>query len=247
MITPAAKRLLHALGWYAPASRLWMRAEPRLTNAVRAVTGKDGRLIQRYLATHQVRGLHIGCGGNHLAGWLNTELCPRGDEIFLDATRRFPLPDASFDFVYSEHMIEHIPFTAAVGMMGECYRILRPGGILRIVTPDMVFLRTLLEEPVVPAVAAYLAYAHAEHNVDGPRGSGLHVFNHFVRAWGHQFIYDEPSLTALLCGAGFTGVATRRLTESPHERLRGLAKTDRMPAGFLEMESVTVEGQKPSR
>jgi predicted SAM-dependent methyltransferase len=221
-----------------------MWTEPRLTNSVRAVSGKNARLVQQYLAAHAVRGLHIGCGGNHLEGWLNTELCPRGDEIFLDATRPFPLPAESFDCVYSEHMIEHIAYEDAGRMLRECHRILRPQGVIRIVTPDMKFLRTLLDPPYPPALADYIAYSRAQYRIDGPAGSGIHVFNHFVRSWGHQFIYDRDSLAGLLGDAGFTGLSEHSLQDSDHERLRGLAKIDRMPAGYLTMESLIVEARK---
>lgn len=246
MIKPAARSLARSLGWYEPVSRAWMWTEPRLTNSIRAVTGKNSRLVRKYLDTHQVRGLHIGCGGNHLDRWLNTELCPRGDEIFLDATRPFPLPRLAFDYVYSEHMIEHVPYAAAVDMLRECHRVLRPGGVIRLVTPDLAFLRTLLEPPYSPPLIDYIAYSHEVYRLDGPPDSGTHVFNHFMRAWGHQFIYDLTSLSSLLTATGFEDVVEQALEDSPHEYLRGLAMVSRMPAGFLEMESLVVEARKPS-
>lgn len=245
MLKPAAKKLVRSLGWYERASNAWMWTEPRLTNSVRAVTGKNGRLVRQYLEANQVRGLHIGCGGNHLDRWLNTELCPRGDEIFLDATRPFPLPAQSFNYVYSEHMIEHIPYSGAERMLRECHRVLRPGGVIRLVTPDLAFLRTLLEPPYSQQLQDYIAYSRAEHKVEGPAGSGVHVFNHFMRAWGHQFIYDQVSMFTLLADTGFINIAARTLDHSPHEALQGLALTSRMPPGFLAMESLVVEAQKP--
>jgi predicted SAM-dependent methyltransferase len=244
MLKLAAKSLMRYFGWYERASRAWMWAEPRLTNSVRAVTRKNARLIDQYLAAHQLRGLHVGCGGNHLDRWLNTELCPRGDEIFLDATRGFPLPSQSFDYVYSEHMIEHIPYTAAVQMLRECHRVLRAGGVVRLVTPDLAFLRTLLEPPYSPQVTEYIAYSREAHRIEGPAGSGVHVFNHFMRAWGHQFIYDQAALFDLLRDTGFHNVVARTLNDSPHDALRGLAMTSRMPPGFLAMESLVVEAEK---
>jgi predicted SAM-dependent methyltransferase len=244
MLKQAARSLVRSLGWYERASRAWMWTEPRLTNSVRAITGKNGRLVNQYLAAHQVRCLHIGCGGNHLDRWLNTELCPRGNEIFLDATRPFPLPADSFDYIYSEHMIEHIPYARALDMLRECRRILRAGGVIRLVTPDLTFLRTLLEPPHAPQVTDYIAYSHQEHKVEGPPGSGVHVFNHFMRAWGHQFIYDQSSLFKLLDEADFHDVVGRSLDFSPHAALQGLAMTSRMPPGFLAMESLVVEARK---
>lgn len=245
MLKLLAKSVVRSLGWYEGASRAWMWAEPRLIRAARLLTGQNERLVRRYLATALVPGLHIGAGANHLVGWLNTELTPRSDEIYLDATQPFPLPTAAFDYVYSEHMIEHIPYGGAMQMVGECFRVLRPGGTIRIVTPNLAFLQTLAGEPLAPGLQAYVEYSRREHRIGGAEVGGVHVFNHFMRAWGHQFIYDTVTLRQLLHNAGFTSVVERSLIDSPHPHLRGLAKLDRMPAGFLEMESITLEGKKP--
>jgi predicted SAM-dependent methyltransferase len=243
VIKPAAKAFLKSLGAYERASQAWIWTEPRLTNAIRLLTRKNQRLVRHYLSANAVRGLHIGCGANHLPGWLNTELCPRGDEIFLDATQPFELPDASFDYVYSEHMIEHIPHAAAAAMVKECHRILKPGGLIRLVTPDLSFLKTLLETPTPPHLEPYLEYSRTAYQLENA-ATGVDVFNHFMRAWGHQFIYDVDALSAVLGGAGFINITTRELTQSPHERFRRLAKTDRMPDGMLAMESLAVEAEK---
>lgn len=244
-IKSTARSSLQSVGLYEQASRFWMWLEPRSSRLVRAATGKNGRLSSRYLAAHPSARLHIGSGDNHLAGWLNTELCPRGDEIYLDATRPFPFDANTFELIYTEHMIEHIGYADAVKMIGECYRVLRPAGTLRVVTPDLAFLRSLLDGSPHPLRADYLAF-YKRHNRLGDPFDATHLVNHFVRAWGHQFIYDRDTLLGLLRAAGFHSVDVRALNDSPVPALRGLAKLDRMPEGFLEMESLTVEGTKPS-
>src|SRR6266542_841538 len=87
--------------------------------------------IHEYLRTHSVRKLQLGTGSNVLDGWLNTDIYDdrrNGEVVYLDARKRFPLPDASFDLVYSEHMIEHIPYRDAQRGLRECRRVVRPGG-----------------------------------------------------------------------------------------------------------------------
>ena len=246
-----SKQLLKAglkrAGLYEPASAGWIWLEPRLIRATRALTGKNERLTAEYLKGRDEPKLHIGAGDNDRQGWLNTELCPRGDEIFLDATQPFPFASNTFAFIYTEHMIEHIPFEAARSMMRECYRVLRPGGVIRIVTPNMAFLRGLLDGPLTPEQTAYIRYSYDAHRIKGPEGSAVHVVNNFVRSWGHQFIYDQDTLNAQVAGAGFEGVTALPLNESAHPALKDLAKTDRMPDGFLAMESIVTEGRKPAR
>src|SRR5215216_3456181 len=91
------------------------------------------------------RKLHLGCGKHSLAGWLNTDMneCPASSIIKLDATKPFPFEPGSFAYVFSEHMIEHIPFKDGTSMLKECFRVLQPGGKIRIATPDFRFLVNL--------------------------------------------------------------------------------------------------------
>src|SRR5262245_54774413 len=75
------------------------------------------------------RGLQIGAQTVHLKNWFNTDLDPREEGMYyVDATQPLPFPDNSFDFVFSEHMIEHIPFAAGLELLRECRRVLKPSG-----------------------------------------------------------------------------------------------------------------------
>ncbi len=47
-----------------------------------------------------------------------------------------PIEDSVAEIVYSSHTIEHINDEAAVNMLRESYRILKPGGYIRLTTPD---------------------------------------------------------------------------------------------------------------
>ncbi len=102
----------------------------------------DRQLLKRYLKTHQQdRRLHIGCDENLLDGWLNSDLHPKSPKVFhLDAIKPFPLAGNEFDFVFSEHMIEHIHYYDAINMLKEAYRVLRNNGRIRVSTPNLQFL-----------------------------------------------------------------------------------------------------------
>src|SRR5262249_42487295 len=91
--------------------------------------------IRSYLKSHQIAKLQIGASNNILDGWLNTDVFPaRSGVVYLDATRRFPFDDETFDYVMAEHVIEHIDYSAGQAMLKECFRILRPGGRVRFAT-----------------------------------------------------------------------------------------------------------------
>ena len=108
----------------------------------------------------------------------------------------------------------------------------------------MAFLRALLDGSAHPKRDAYLDFYQRHNRLTGPLDA-THLVNHFVRAWGHQFIYDADTLIRLLADSGFHDVAQAELTRSAVPEFSNIAKLDRMPDGFLEMESLTVEASKP--
>lgn len=241
------KNLLRKLGLYEPTSLAWIWLRPRVGRVWRFATFKDLRLIRNYMTRQGLKKLQIGCGPHGLTGWLNSDLDARGNQMRLDATRRFPFEDGVFDFIYSEHMIEHVPWSAAMNMLRECFRVLKPGGVIRIATPDLEFLLRLLSADPAPKEREYLRYNWERWNPWAPDESGVYAVNHFMRAWGHQFIFDKVSLGKALTLAGFESVTYPPLQDSRYSELRELAAVNRMPDGFLEMETLVAEGVKPSK
>ncbi len=204
----------------------------------------DRRLMTRYLAEHPLRKLHIGCGGHMLDGWLNADLHPRSASVLhLDATKPFPFGDAEIDYIFSEHMIEHIPYGSGVSMLRECHRVLRKGGKIRISTPDLAFLVALYGPSKTDERRRYIEWA-SSLVPDAPYASETFVINNFVRAWGHQFIYDAATLTRTLESLGFLNIESCAIRESDDAHLRGLENEDRMPAGFVQLETFTLEATK---
>lgn len=57
---------------------------------------------------------------------------------YLDVSKRFPFPDGMFDYVYSSHMMEHLHREDALFCLREVHRVLKQGGVVRIVVPDLL-------------------------------------------------------------------------------------------------------------
>jgi predicted SAM-dependent methyltransferase len=177
-------------------------------------------LVQAYLNRPGPHGLHIGCGPHLLQGWLNTDLVPaRAIVAYLDATHSLPFPNASFDYVFSEHMIEHISYRQGRALVTECARVLKPGGTIRIATPDLQFLIDLYTAPVLNQVQqSYVVSVHQRYFPELKSLRKSAVINNLMHNYGHQFIYDEAILTDLLGDAGFGNV--RRVasgqSDDPH-------------------------------
>ena len=202
-------------------------------------------LIKKYLREHAVRKLHLGCGRNPLAGWLNSDRSPKSRQVVrIDVTTRFPFADDVFSHVFSSHMIEHLAHPQGAQMLIECHRILQPGGRFRVSTPDLSFLLALHGEGRSDLQREYIEWATRTHVKEAPYCDAAFVINNFVRDWGHQFIYDEPTLRAALAGAGFARITRCELNESEDVEMRGLDNETRLPAGFLDLESLTLEGVK---
>lgn len=232
------KRALVRFRLFDPAVLVYW-ALVRLSRAARSA---DRRIARRYLAQAPEPKLHVGCGDHVLDGWLNADSRPCSARVLrMDATQRFPFPDNVFAYVYSEHVIEHLPFGAGAVMLGECFRVLAPGGKIRVATPDLAFLTALHGGERTELRERYLAWASAGL----PGGEAGFVIDDFIRGWGHRFIYDEPILRGALARAGFPDATRRGLNESGDAPLRGLANAGRMPEGFLDLETLTLEADKP--
>jgi len=88
-----------------------------------------------------VKKLHLGAGFNVLAGWLNTDVNPESDNIaYLDITDPLPFQDGKFDYIFSEHLLEHVSYEEGIYHLARFHRILRKNGKIRIATPDLQFL-----------------------------------------------------------------------------------------------------------
>ena len=195
------------------------------------------RVISRYLRTHDVRKLHLGAGENLLPGWLNTDLHDYGrrDLVYLDVRKRFPLPDASFDFVFSEHMLEHLTYAEGQHCLHECFRVLRPDGRVRIATPSLERLARLYDGGELRERYVRWAVDTLEPELNAPLPGA--VVNNFFRSWGHRFIYDPQTLRHALETVGFVDAAEGAVGE-----LEGHLAEE--PA-FNEYETIVLEARRP--
>jgi predicted SAM-dependent methyltransferase len=217
-----------------------------MRQTARRITRFDTAITRQYFVEHKTRKLHLGCGNNLLSGWLNSDLEPSSRRaIRIDVTKRFPFADATFDYVFSEHMIEHIPYAKGMLMLRECFRVTKPGGRIRISTPDLTFLMQIRRREKSELQQAYIRWATEHFIPDAPVYDETFVINNFVRNWGHAFIYDERVMRYSLAQAGFGNILRCDLRESDDPQLRQLENERRMPEGFVRLESFTLEASRP--
>lgn len=201
--------------------------------------------VKRYLREHSISKLQLGSGRNLLLGWLNTDKsvssCWVG-AIYMDVGKRFLLPDESVDYVYSEHLFEHLTLKQARNMLKECHRVMKAGGIIRIATPKLEFLLDLYQHPESEINKRYIEWAAKQ---GGLPPSPVYVINRFHTTWGHQIIYDYDTLVGLLEECGFKDVRQCEMSKSEHEALNDVeGHFHTMPYDFCCLETMILEARK---
>ena len=156
--------------------------------------------------------LHLGCGPNYIKGWVNIDLDSPLADVHADFREPLPYQDASVDFIFTEHFIEHITQAEGLFFLKECRRVLKQGGAIRISTPDPRWL-----------VAQYTGGKLDEwRNVGWEPETSCRLLNEGMRLWGHQFLYDLPELSAVLSKAGFYEITQASYQKSSRGELDGL-------------------------
>ena len=85
-----------------------------------------------------MKALNLGCGRRFHSTWTNVNFISTGDGVISqDLVQGIHFPSNTFDVVYHSHLLEHFPRKLSCFFIGECYRVLKPNGILRVVVPDL--------------------------------------------------------------------------------------------------------------
>lgn len=175
-------------------------------------------LTKKYTDNNKIRKLHLGAGNFTHEGWLASDLFPKIGKsiIYIDASKRLPFPDNYFDFIYSEHMIEHISYDSAQNMLKECNRVLKKNGKIRISTPDLDKYLSLFDSEKSEIQEDFIDFMSNnwlqkfKHNDNLP----YHILNLNMHAWGHSYIYCKSTLKDQLVNAKFSDIKFHKNNES---------------------------------
>lgn len=152
--------------------------------------------------------LHVGSGASRLAGWVNIDIRGfPGVDLVLDVTRGLPFSEV--EAIYAEHFLEHLALEDALRFLAESHRVLAPGGVIRLSTPNLDWvMRThySLGAPGEPSVEMALR------------------INRAFFGWGHRFLWNQEFLGSALGAVGFGEIEWCRYGESSRSLFRGLER-----------------------
>jgi predicted SAM-dependent methyltransferase len=153
--------------------------------------------------------LHIGCGQQSLAGWINIDNqgLPGVDQV-LDV--RHGLPFSGVSAIYAEHFLEHLSLDEGLAFLGECRRVLLPDGVLRLSTPNLDWVLS--------------THYRWQDVTDEDRRLDCMRLNRAFHGWGHQFLYNAAMLASALRSVGFERVAAQTYGRSETAGLAGLER-----------------------
>jgi SAM-dependent methyltransferase len=173
--------------------------------------------------------VHFGCGFSAPDGWINFDASPTlrferlpvvsklyskngrrfpSNVVYGDVVKGLPLRAGTIDALFSNHVLEHIPLEDCRKALSNCFALLKPGGVFRLVVPD---LKALIESYLRENSAGDPAAAHhfMSESCLGTPARTRGVVGHMAAAFGntkHLWMWDEPAMFAALRAAGFKNI-----------------------------------------
>jgi len=217
--------------------------------------------------------LNLGCGAVRPKGWTNTDsslnanlqkipvvgklitrqfndvVYDSSNFVYMNLNKPWKYGDNTVDVVYASHLFEHLTLKSAALFLQEAYRSLRPGGVIRLVVPDLYKISKKyiaeFESGNVEDPTEFIMWAVNMHR-EGQYGARLGWFKKFVlenQGYPHQhkYMYDEKSLAKKMRDAGFVDLLSLEYGVSKY--ITDIKDVEGTRESYL---SVYLEGKKPA-
>lgn len=178
--------------------------------------------------------LHIGCGPIRLQGWINIDIEPAHypDKVMDCLHLSDVFGENTVDLIFSCHCIEHLDYPdGAVRFFEQTFKVLKPGGTLRVVVPDL----TLVARAYAAGSDLKFIYGTEGKWFYHKENSTAERFHFFMHAWEHKMVFNFPLLLMLMDDAGFKDIHKAPFGVSDVRELCGI---DRMESESLVVECV---------
>ena len=128
-------------------------------------------------------------------------------------------------------------------MLSECFRVLKPGGRLRLETPDLEKITSLYLKKKDPEVVGYVAWHTETYGKLGHRPTICFAINDALRNWGHRFVYDEEMLLLMLKKTGFINLKRYGWNQTDDPCFQGISQRGAIKSSVFE--TIVMEAEKP--
>jgi len=186
-----------------------------------------------------MRKVQFCCGPNKLDGWENYDRD-------VDISKPLPFENDSIDFAFCEHGAEHISPLEGFRWLKECRRVLKPGGVVRVIVPDVVKIWQLADDDYFDFVDKQMDawWKAAGSAVPQHPCNDKTAFETILRCHGHKAAYTKELLFAFIAAAGLD-VIPAHYGESIFPELNGVDQHFKlMGLERCKLESVVGEGIK---
>jgi len=196
-----------------------------------------------------VEKIAIGTGGKVYPGWWCGDINRRHpEEHIIDATQKLPFEDSSVSFLHTENMLEHITFQQNRCFLKEIKRILKPGGIARLVTHSITPMMGLYTDTPTELQRDYIKWGNKrfsgffDHDGDD---NPVFSINRAFNCHGHKFLFDERTLRDLIKSIGFTKIEKCEINKSKYKELNDMERHGEViPSRLYHFEALIVEVTK---
>jgi predicted SAM-dependent methyltransferase len=201
----------------------WEEEDPNLLTPCRTLKQLDIQLplVRSWQQELGIQGIQFGSWDRRQVSCLNIDIigltdgqCSTANERLylvdnqcyfarLDVQKPLPFADQSFSWAYAEHLIEHLTLENGIRWLSEIQRILLPGGLLRLTTPDLRrYMAGYLNNDEFFSRHRECLIKLGAPPEELPKRNAFMV-NQIFQFFGHRWIYDSEELRYALRCAGF--------------------------------------------
>lgn len=194
------------------------------TPATFTLATSEPALAERVFPASGETKINIGSGISGAPGWFNIDNSPTVllsripvvrrmariphwpvDVRRVDVRKGLPFKDATVGCIYSSHTFEHFTWEESLEVAKECFRVLQPGGVMRIAVPDLgVLMQDYMRDTSPLASHSFLHRLSLSHDIFDVLHPGSH----------HSQMFDKKSLVHLFQQAGFASAAVMTFGQS---------------------------------
>ena len=149
---------------------------------------------------------------------------------WMELTKPFEFQDNSVDYIYSSHTFEHLTYQETSFVLKESLRVLKLGGVIRIIVPDFeILIQNYLDaRKNAPETAALKFHEYSGFfEIPYPNSFKELIKFYFKRKNNHAFLYDRQALTRQFKDAGFAEIKEMKYAESRIPNIEEIDNEDR--------------------